>query len=83
MDVGMSVVKIITRMFTQLVSSGTVRLSGSPEPLPAGFSYHCMLWKTVIPSGTHNKLIIGHIVQQQRETCSHCFSLSCTYSQAK
>lgn len=83
MDVGVSIIKIITHMITPLLSSRVMILASSPEPLPGVFSYHRVLWEMVIPSGIHNKLIIGHIVQQQRETCSHCFSLSCTYSEAK
>lgn len=83
MDVGVSIMKIITHMITPLLSSGAMILTTSPEPLPGVFSYHLVLWEMAIPSGIHDELIIGHIVQQWRETCSHCFSLSCTYSEAK
>lgn len=70
----MPIIKIITCMITQLVSNRAMILASAPEPLPGIiFFYHYMLWETAIPSGIHNKLIIGHIVQQQRETCSQFF----------
>lgn len=78
----MSIIMAITHLTTQLLSERTQSFARSSEILTF-FFHHAMLWETVIPSGIHNKLIIGHIVQQQRETCSYCFSLSCTYSEAK
>lgn len=79
----MSIIMAITHLTTQLLSERTQSFARSSEILTFFFFHHAMLWETVIPSGIHNKLIIGHIVQQQRETCSYCFSLSCTYSEAK
>lgn len=78
----MSIIMAITHLTTQLLSERTQSFASSSEILTF-FFHHSMLWETVIPSGIHNKLIIGHIVQQQRESCSYCFSLSCTYSEAK
>lgn len=79
----MSIIMAITHLTTQLLSERTQSFASSSEILTFFFFHHAMLWETVIPSGIHNKLIIGHIVQQQRESCSYCFSLSCTYSEAK